>query len=176
MATIREARVEDARAIAALHVAAWLATYRGLMPDPLLDGLSVDERAQARAEALARPARGVLTWVLEAGDLLGFAITGPTRDLDLDPTDVGEVRAIYLAPDQVGRGLGRTLMAHALDELRARGFDEATLWALEGNARAERFYARAGFTPGARKVEQVAGFDLPHVRWRRSLDRSCPGP
>ncbi len=170
--TIRPATVEDARAIAALHVAAWRAAYRGLMPDALLEALSVDERARSRAEALARPQPGVSTWVLEGGEggeLLGFAVTGPVRDDDLDPARAGEVRAIYLAPDQVGRGHGRALMTHVLDDLRAGGFAEVVLWVLEGNERAERFYARAGFSPGKREVKHVSGFALPHARWTRAI-------
>lgn len=171
MATIRAAELRDARAIAALQAAAWHATYRGLMPDALLDTLSVDDLQRARTDALARPSEGVRTWLLEgAGELLGFAITGPSRDADLDAARVGEVRAIYLAPDHVGRGLGRRLLDHALADLRARGFVEATLWALEGNERARRFYARAGFAPGGQKLERLSGFDLPHVRWRRALE------
>src|SRR6185503_6902264 len=39
--TLREARAADARAIAEIHVAAWRAAYRGMMPDAYLASLSV---------------------------------------------------------------------------------------------------------------------------------------
>jgi len=44
-ASIRHARVEDAEAIAAVHVAAWRESYTGLVPAEMLASLSVDERA-----------------------------------------------------------------------------------------------------------------------------------
>jgi len=41
---IRPATPEDARAIAEVHVASWRYAYRGLLPDDVLDRLSVEER------------------------------------------------------------------------------------------------------------------------------------
>ena len=40
---VRPARPEDARRIAEIHVETWRATYPGVMPQEVLDGLSVDE-------------------------------------------------------------------------------------------------------------------------------------
>jgi len=37
---IRDARVEEARAIAEVHVASWQAAYRGLLPAEVLAGLA----------------------------------------------------------------------------------------------------------------------------------------
>ncbi|MBX3470215.1 MAG: GNAT family N-acetyltransferase [Planctomycetes bacterium] len=171
-ARVRLATLEDAPAIAALHVAAWRTAYRGLVPDALLDALSVAEWAAERHERLRAPAAGVRTWALDLdGALGGFAVTGPARDDDLDPVRAAEVHALYLRPDLVGRGLGRRLLDHALEDLARTRPDavEVTLWALEGNALAARFYARAGFVPGARAVKTFRGFDLPHARWRRAV-------
>jgi hypothetical protein len=47
---------------------------------------------------------------------------------------------------------------------------EIVLWALAGNARAERFYAREGFHPdGATDIHPRLG--LPMVRYRRAPRR-----
>ncbi|MCO5167427.1 MAG: GNAT family N-acetyltransferase [Planctomycetes bacterium] len=169
---LRLAAPEDAPAVAALHVATWRRAYSGLVPDALLDALSVEQWARDRRERLAAPAPGVRTWLLLREEaLLGFAVTGPARDDDLDPARAVEVHAIYVQPDLLGRGLGRRLLEHALDDLAAAfpAAVEVTLWALEGNVRAERFYARLGFEPGPRAVKSMGGHDLPHVRWRRVL-------
>ena len=37
-------------------------------------------------------------------------------------------------------GIGRSLFAHVTNDLIEQGFDEATLWVLDCNARARRFY------------------------------------
>ena len=100
----------------------------------------------------------------------GFADCGPSRDDDSDQDTVGEVMAIYLNPDAWGMGLGRVLMAAALDHLAQAGYAEVTLWVLDTNVRAQRFYEAAGFAPdGAVKVDDSRGFPLRELRYRRSL-------
>jgi GNAT superfamily N-acetyltransferase len=109
--------------------------------------------------------------VIGAGDRLdGFAAVGPTRDEDQNPERVGEVRAIYVLPDAWGTGLGRQLMAAALERLAAEGFAQATLWVLDSNARARRFYEAGGWAAeGAVKHDDSRGFPMTEVRYRRPL-------
>jgi len=38
--TVRPAQVRDARDITSAHVTAWQVAYRGIFPDPFLDGLT----------------------------------------------------------------------------------------------------------------------------------------
>jgi RimJ/RimL family protein N-acetyltransferase len=83
---------------------------------------------------------------------------------------VGEIRAIYLVPAAWGRGHGRDLMTAALADLAAAGYAEATLWVLDRNNRARRFYEAAGFrADGSVKEYNGIGFTLPEVRYRRQL-------
>lgn len=47
---------------------------------------------------------------------------------------------------------------------------EATLWVLEANARARRFYERKGWAvDGAAREEEVGGRRVTEVRYRRLL-------
>jgi hypothetical protein len=50
---IRPAAVHDARAIAEVHVESWKSTYRGIFPDDLLNGLSVEKRESSWRDLLA---------------------------------------------------------------------------------------------------------------------------
>jgi len=169
---VRAARPDDAEAIADAHVRGWLATYRGLVPDAILDGLSVERRAShwrdtisAETTAAAPTTR---TWVVEDGGAVqGFASTGPIRDQSDGLPGAGEVLAIYLAPEARGRGLGRTLFQHAVDDLQARAFDPIVVWVFEANAGARRFYEAAGFQPdGARQPVDFGEASLPEIRYR----------
>ena len=82
---------------------------------------------------------------------------------------MGEVRSLFVAAGGWRRGVGRALLAGALDSLRERGCKEATVWSFAANDRANRFYERHGFTrDGAEKTEEVWA-DLLEVRYRRSL-------
>jgi L-amino acid N-acyltransferase YncA len=140
---LRLARPEDARAIAEVHVGSWRHAYRGLLPAGYLDRLSVDEREASWREALASDAAGAVVAEAE-GRIVGFASFGPSRDEDA-AEGVGEVPAIYVDPEVLGAGVGRTLLAEATARLREAGFRRATLWVLEANARARRFYEKAGW-------------------------------
>jgi GNAT superfamily N-acetyltransferase len=143
--TIRPGGVDDARPIAEVHVRSWRHAYRGLLPDAYLDRLSVDEREQRRLAAIAdrEPETGVFVAEIE-GRVVGFASFCASRDEDAGD-GVGEIPAIYLEPEVVGHGIGRQLFEAAIEELRRSGFRRATLWVLEANERARRFYEVAGW-------------------------------
>jgi GNAT superfamily N-acetyltransferase len=167
---IREATPADARAIAEIHVRAWRAAYRGQLPDDYLDGLSVDDRLAQHEWSLRHPRETWRMWVTDdGGSVVGFAVTGPSEDADADER-TGEVYAIYLEPDRVGTGLGRLLFGHAVEDLRTRGFTTATLWVLETNERARRFYELAGWKPdGVAASERIDCLMMPTLRYRTSL-------
>lgn len=167
---IREAVPKDAAAIAGIHVRAWQDAYRGQLTDEYLDGLTVEDRLEQHRRTLEEPRPDWRTWVAdEAGRIVGFAVTGSSEDADADAR-TGELYAIYLEPDRVGTGLGRRLFEHAVGDLRERGFTVATLWVLETNERARRFYELAGWKPdGTSSSERVDCEMRPTVRYRTEL-------
>ncbi|MDR0342291.1 MAG: GNAT family N-acetyltransferase [Nocardiopsaceae bacterium] len=169
---IRPARDDDAAQLGVVHVLSWQAAYRGLLPQDFLDGLDPARRARYWERALGEAADqryGLL--VADAGDrLAGFAHFCPSRDEDADPARTGELSSIYLLPESWGRGVGRQLMAAALAGLARAGYGQATLWVLDSNDRARRFYRVAGWAvDGAVKEEEGPGFTLTEVRYRRPL-------
>ena len=168
---VRVARVDDAEVVAAVHVRSWQSAYRGLIPDAYLDTLSVERRSEVWSRILTGtdlPRTG--TFVLQDGlDVIGFVHFAPTRDDDL-PASTGEVTGIYLTPNAWGRGGGRQLMDAAQASLKAAGSTTATLWVLEANLRARRFYERQGWAPdGARKLDDRGDFALLEVRYTTTL-------
>jgi GNAT superfamily N-acetyltransferase len=168
---VRVASDSDARQIAEVHVATWRVAYRGLVPDEYLASLSVDQREEAWWRILAGadpPRTGALVLHHDVG-VVAFAHWSPSRDDDAGPT-IGEVTAIYVLPDFWGAGGGRSLLDGAIDNLRQAGFVRATLWVLETNLRARRFYEATGWlADGATKVEDRGSFSLREVRYRIAL-------
>ena len=169
---IRRASVEDVDSICDLHLRSWQAFYRGLIPDGVLDDFAAtqDDRNARRRLEIATAGSGVSTWVALHGTMIvGFALTNRSRDDDASP-DTGEVSAVYVLPGFVGRGVGRLLLAHAVRDLADQGYTRATLWVLESNARARRFYEIAGWRPdGAAKTEVRPGGRLHEVRYEREI-------
>ena len=162
--------MEDAPAIAGVHVRSWQAAYRGLLPDGLLARLSVSEReAMWREAAGGRAGPGALFVAEREGRVLGFcALSEPTRDED-EPEGVAELGAIYIDPQAWRSGAGTELMKVALAHLRSAGWREVTLWVLQTNQPALDFYARFGFvSDGARRIYEPSG--STGIRLRRALE------
>jgi RimJ/RimL family protein N-acetyltransferase len=167
---IRAAVEADVPAVAQIHVDDWRWAYQGLVPEGLLDSLSVARREEMWARGLARRRPGWELFVADRnGTVIGFVGCGPALDDDADE-HTGEVYAIYLRPDVVGTGVGRALLSRAMDHLREAGFRRATLWVLADNVRTRRFYEIAGWSPdGTEKTEDWNGFPLLEARYQIEL-------
>jgi len=177
--TVRFARPEDSEAIGRVHIAAWQAAYRGLMPEDFLDSLDPAARAQRwrtgledgpgegryRAEGLEARA---LVIEGDDGHVAGISVVGPSRRAE--SSGVGELWMINLEPIAWGTGLGTQLLDAAIDELRGGGYVEAVLWVLAGNRRARRFYERQGWKPDGTEITGDArGFPVTELGYRRPL-------
>lgn len=151
-----------------MSVKSWQHNYRGgIVPDDALDALTVSEFSEHFRNQQART--GSDTWLAEReGQVCGFVQFGASRDPDA-PQDVAEVYAIFVDPETQGTGAGLLLMERALEAL-AGSYPEATLWVLELNDQARRFYERGGWQlDGGRKPLVIGGYELPAVRYRRGL-------
>ncbi len=171
--TVRPAVLEDARAIASVHVSSWRGAYPGLLPAELLDSLSLQERERQWRRWLEPGGERSRTLVAELGGaVVGFSTLAiECRDAD-EPEGVGEIPALYVRPQSWGRGAGTALMDASVEAMRAGGCRQAILWMLEGNDRAAGFYAGQGWrADGGRRGSQYfadAG-GLVEVRFRRAL-------
>jgi GNAT superfamily N-acetyltransferase len=170
--SIRLATRDDVAAISRVQVASWHGVYRGLMPDEVIDGITVERRIAQWTGFFERASGDEAMLVAEHDrSVVGMASLGPWRD-DGVSDEAGEVRAIYVAPDHWGHGHGRGLIEASEAWLASRGFTTAMLWVLDANDRARRFYEAAGWeVDGARRVEELYGAPIPEVRYRVQLDR-----
>jgi GNAT superfamily N-acetyltransferase len=158
-----------------VHVDSWRAAYVGLVPQPVLDGLSVERRRTFWAHRLDEPGED-RSFVAELdGRIVGFAGTSVPTDPEY-PARTAELATIYLLPGAWHRGIGRRLMGRATDDLAQRGFSNVVLWVLAGNARGRGFYEALGWRADGRS--QMLDFDgtpVEEVRYRVDLPaRSVP--
>jgi ribosomal protein S18 acetylase RimI-like enzyme len=168
--TIRVAVPNDAREIAEVHVASWRWAYRSQLQDDYLDRLSVEEREAQWASGLAemKSDAGVIV-AEEGGRIVGFVEYGPTQDDDADDS-TGEILAIYLLEGAIGRGTGHRLLTEALGGLREGGFRRASLWVLESNDAARRFYEKVGWAwDGTTSTHDFECANMPIVRYAVDL-------
>lgn len=171
---IRPATKTDASAIVQIQVQAWRAAYAGLIPQDFLDRMDSERRLAGWRRVLSEPGGMATDVALGHGDeVIGFCVHGPSRDADAH-AGVGELVAINLLPMHWRHGLGSMMMARLLAVAAERRWQALTLWVLEANAPARRFYQAQGFeADGARRVDmQLTGTPLHLVRYRRLLGPS----
>jgi ribosomal protein S18 acetylase RimI-like enzyme len=159
---IRPARPEDAEALVDVHVRTWAAAYEHVFGAERLATIDRERR------------RAIAAWWIESGGtvvaeldgrVVGLASVGPSTDVEGE----GELYAIYVLPEAWGGGAGRGLMDAAKELLRA-SYRDATLYVLDDNPRARRFYEREGWAvDGVTKTEEWLGLEVTEVRYRISL-------
>jgi len=171
--TVRWATLQDAHAIAQVHVDSWKVAYAGLIDSERLASLGLPQRERQWRDRLAPAGGEASTLVAEmGGEIVGFcALALPARDAD-EPPDVAEIPALYVAPGRWGAGAGSALIEAALAAMRERGYREAVLWMLAGNERARRFYERHRFARdgGRRRSQYFPDAEyMVELRFRRPL-------
>lgn len=162
---IAAASVEDAAAVAHIHVATWQAAYRGIFPAEYLAGLTVAPREAYWREAIAIGTPQVLVARRNA-EVVGWIAFGAGRDPDATVQDA-EVWALYVQPQAWATGAGKALWSQARARLVAAGFRSVSLWVLSENARAIGFYRKAGFTPDGTPAKDLVrgGRQAQEVRY-----------
>lgn len=165
---LRPAQPEDALAVARVHVRSWQAAYRTLLPDDYLNQLHPEDRAPHYDFTTRDPQKPYTLVAADNGVIQGFATAAPSRDTDL-PSH-GELYALYVDPEHWNQGVGVALITAARDHLAKSGFQQALLWVLAGNTRAELFYSRNGWTTdGNQRTDTLWGITVEEVRYLRSL-------
>ncbi|WP_162528221.1 GNAT family N-acetyltransferase [Gemmobacter caeruleus] len=140
MTPLRRAGPADAGALARIHHCVWLECYGTLAPPEAVAALTETHRHDQWARLLAGD--DPVTLVAGASEPVGFVCFGAPTGPHL--AGLGEIRHLYLLPDQRGRGQGRRLLAAALAGLQVQGYPGAALAVVAENHAARAFYAAAG--------------------------------
>ena len=149
---IRRAVAGDAAGIAAVQVAAWRATYPGLIPEALLAQMTLARQVPRWRAMLSEGTDGAHHVTELAGRIAGFVSTGAPRDDTLGGLGArGEIRALHVHPAAAG--------------LAARGMAPFGLWVIAGNDRAAAFYRRLGGRPATTQWAEVTGGRLRETAW-----------
>jgi ribosomal protein S18 acetylase RimI-like enzyme len=166
---VRRANVDDAPAIAAVHVASWRTSYRGLLPDDYLAAMSETTYEEQWRGFIDRGTS--LIYVAEEDDgIVGFASGGHERAGEDEFG--GELYAIYVLEAAQRHGHGRQLVGAMVGGLREMGFADMVVWVLRDNAPGRRFYERLGGVYVREQSITIASTSLKEVAygWRRLED------
>lgn len=156
---VRQARPEDAGAIAGVHVQSWREAYAGIIPQAHLDRLSLAAHERQWRASLAD---GGWAFVAEwERRLVGFASGGLSRSRrDIS----GELYVLYVLRACHRRGVGRALFDACHYELARRGHRGMLVWVLADNP-ARGFYERLGGQLAGESLVSVGGERLREVAY-----------
>jgi len=175
-AMIRVATNADVLEMAKVHIASWRESYPGILPDSMLARLSIADEAIRWQRILDHPcARGasVAFVASQHGSIVGYGSCGEQRtELLRDHGFTAEIGELYVLRSAQRQGAGSGLMKAMAAALIDRGHRAMSLWVLEQNRPARRFYECLGGTPIAEKrgaLVEVA-FGWPDLRrlWERA--------
>ena len=160
---IREAQTHDAEGIARAHTESWQTSYRGILPDTVLDRIDVGQRVETRKKILRdRSVFQLVAYDLTHGDIVGFCDAGASRR---HSTFAGEVYAIYLMHHAKRHGLGQDMWQRAQGWFRANEMSSMIVWVLDNNHHARRFYEAMGGRPASRLSTRVGGFPVVELSY-----------
>jgi RimJ/RimL family protein N-acetyltransferase len=120
-------------------------------------GLSLESPAASLFQRLSQSSRPqtVIRIAVRDDDPVGVVSFEPSLVRGDDGADerTAYLRLIATDPSLWGSGLAGELLDWADSDMAATGFDRAYLWCGVSNARARRFYERAGWAPDGRRRE-----------------------
>jgi len=147
---LREATIADLRPLAELHVRTFNETHVG----PFGSGPTYATREWQWREKLHETDATNFVLVLEtpAKQLVGFIWCHPTHD---NPTWAARLNKIYLLREYQRRGLGKRMVAAAVDRLLEHGLTSMALFTEVDNEPACNFYEQLG---GERQLDERGEF------------------
>lgn len=166
---VRKASSADVEGIAKVHVDSWRTTYRGIVSDQYLANLSYEERAKMWKQITS----SVLVTENDEGEIIGFVSYGKERSGNY-PGYAGEIYAIYLIDSAQGKGIGKTLMCAAADELRKDNIHNMLVFVLAANP-ANKFYEKLGGSIIGNEMIEIGGEKLEEyiIGWKDIDELTC---
>jgi ribosomal protein S18 acetylase RimI-like enzyme len=158
---VRPALIDDAAAIARVHVASWRTTYRGLLADDFLASLGEEPYTDRWRRVISDGLSRVFV-VDDHEEIVGFASCG--RERAGETGFAGELYAIYILDSARRQGHGRELVRAVAGALRVMKLTDMIVWVLRDNTAARHFYERLGgvyvraqpITIGTTTLEEVS--------------------
>jgi diamine N-acetyltransferase len=147
MISFRTPTPADASALSHLGITTFREAFAHLYKPEDLAHYEAQSHGVSRIEDQLRSTARLYRVAEADGGMVGYCKIGFDKTLDHYPGDrrVMELSQLYVLQNRLGSGVGPALMTWAIEEARARAFDDIILSVYSENLRAQRFYQRYGF-------------------------------
>jgi ribosomal protein S18 acetylase RimI-like enzyme len=157
---IEYAAKEEIPEIAAFIDTAWRAAYRHILAPEYLASMDVEERIKGLLERFDSGCSQFLRLRDDSG-IVGAAVFG--KSFTEGYPDDGEVSALYLRLDCIGKGYGRALLVKAETALAKMGYKSLVLDVFTENEQAVNFYKVHGYKQIDEKRIEFGGKEYPYT-------------
>ncbi len=163
---IREAKREDAEAMAALTAAAWQTAYTGV-----IDAAYIATRTAEYYTPKFQTRIAERQWKILVAEAEGHVVGYATGDFLSAGSADCEVKGLYVHSQYQGKGIGRRLLDAMRQHFQALGCQHMIVWSTRG-AKNNGFYRRMGGVAEEEKEEELGGRIYGMVGFGFALPRS----
>lgn len=163
---IRIADATYAEKIAALSINSWRKAYANILPQKMLDDLSIENITTEWGERLTNKKSSVLVAELN-NSVVGFVNFGDYRE-DYDK-NIAEIYAIYTDHNYWAAGIGSALLSKAISNISSLDFEQIVLWVFVKNTIARSFYEKNGFYESNETKQEARLDNLVQVKYIKNL-------
>jgi GNAT superfamily N-acetyltransferase len=174
--SVRLARPADVPEIARIQIETWRIAYSKILPEPVLESLTVEAAEPAWAAAVQTPPspKHHVFVAQEQQWLVGFAAVAPADDLEEgDPAAdaTAQLGPLLVEPRWGRRGHGSRLLAAAVEHARDDGMVRLIAWIPTADPASLDFLRSAGWAADgyARELDTGAG-EIREMRLHVSLE------
>lgn len=150
-----------------IYAMSWKTGYKGIVPQPYLNGLPLERWADKLGNNNHEYFREDYL-LSDNGKYVATSSICEARDKQYQGW--GEIMSIYVLPEEFRKGYGKVLFSYVFNHLQENGYSKIYLWVLEENQRARRFYETMGFQAnGERIIQNIGGKNLAETRYVNQL-------
>ncbi|WKA58356.1 GNAT family N-acetyltransferase [Planococcus shenhongbingii] len=159
---IRKATKEDIKHVAKIYVDSWRTTYRGLVPDEYLAGLSYEEAQKNWNDFLIGGNEAFIYVAIDdRRKIIGFASGKRIEEKNFD----GELYSLYLLQECRGLGAGKRLVSAIAKHFQENGIHSMMVWVMKQNKSGLGFYERIGGKEYNHRTSSFGGTEVRDVSY-----------
>lgn len=122
-----------------LYVKSWRATYKGIIPDKILDTITVEKFNKIWKEYITKENNGIFG-AFENDVFLGFGAFTPDEEME----DTLYLDSLHIKDGYKGKGVGTKIINHLKEYAREKEYKGVSVSIMCGNDRARNLYTKLG--------------------------------
>ena len=125
--------------MAELYVKSWRATYKGIIPDKILDTITLDRFSKIWKEYITKENNGIFG-AFENDIFLGFGAFTPDEEIE----NTLYLDSLHIKDEYKGKGVGTKIINYLKGYAREKGYKGVSVSIMSGNDRARNLYTKLG--------------------------------